>query len=144
MTSMWELANNLALWKMRYALAWASSVHLQTSQELRQRTTPQTKSSFFPQSPQLLDISVVNLKLQKYHIWLLSFSHPVKKFGVYMNVTDNTLWWMNMYKLEVVILKISVETQIMQWSKQARILLFNLSDRIVCLSHNYCSITLGS
>ena len=63
---------------------------------------------------------------------------------------------MYMYKLKAVILNISVETRIMQWSKQARILLFNLLDRIpitcrslcsqpgaVCMSQNYCSITLG-
>ena len=64
---------------------------------------------------------------------------------------------MYMYKLKTVILNISVEIiRIMQWSKQARILLFNLLDRIpitcqsllsqpgaVCMSQNYYSITLG-
>ena len=54
--------------------------------QLSDRSTSQTISSFFPQSLQLLGISVVNLKLQKYHISVLSFSHPFIKIKVSISV----------------------------------------------------------
>ena len=71
--------------------------------QLSDRSTSQTISSFFPQSLPLLGISVVNLKLQKYHISVLSFSHPFIKIRSFYKCLDNTLWRMCM--LEAIILK---------------------------------------